>query len=44
MSTVGERLMQGLHCDIGMESLEKSFPVIGSLEATHHLSYIYLFV
>lgn len=44
MSTVGERLMQGLHCDIGMESLEKSIPVIGSLEATYHLSYIYLFV
>lgn len=44
VSTVGEKLMQGPYCDIGMEILAKSFSGITPLEATHHLSHIYLFV
>lgn len=44
VSTEGERLVQGLHCDIGMEILAKSFCDITPLEATHHLSHTYLFV
>lgn len=43
MSIVGERLMQGPNCDVGMEILLESSCDVTPLEDTHHLPHI-LFV